>query len=127
MTKVQSFFNLLDFFLGKERLNEIGSRTAIEFRSRQFTYNDLRSEVSYWMGEITSRNVREGDRVAMLLYDSPEFIAALLATTALSAICVPINTYLGVEEVRFIIKDSGSKLVISESDLAEKFGLQSQG
>src|SRR5262245_32799468 len=112
-----AYFNLCDYFLGDERLREIGARAAIEFRGSTITYSELRAEADYWAYEIAYRGIREGDRVALLVYDSPEFIACFLAAVALGAICVPINTFLSADDVEFILSDSGARLVILEAEL----------
>jgi len=117
---IPQYFNLYDYFLGDERLAETGHRTAIEFRGGKITYNELRVEVDYWSEQITACGVREGDRVALLLYDSPEFIACFLATVSIGAVCVPINTFIPPEEVIFIIRDSGARLAIAEDELEWK-------
>ncbi|HVG18456.1 MAG TPA: benzoate-CoA ligase family protein [Blastocatellia bacterium] len=123
MTLIPSYFNLFDYFLGDERLAEIGRLTAIEFRGGRITYDELRREVDYWAGYIMACGVGEGDRVAMLLYDSPEFIACFLATVSIGAVCVPINTFLPAEDVMFILSDSGARLVIAEDELEWKTDL----
>lgn len=115
-----AFFNLLDYFLSARRLDEIGSRTAVEFRGRAFSYHQLRKEVDYWVARFERLGIAGGDRVAMLLFDSPEFIGGFLACSALGAICVPINTYLTSDEIQFIIRDSGARLTIAESELLPK-------
>ena len=113
-------FNLFDYFFSEERLNEIGARTAIEFRDNRYTYQNLRDHVEYWAHQILHCGVTEGERVALLLYDSPEFIACFLATVSVGAVCVPINTFLSAADVSFILSDSGARLVIAESDLVGK-------
>jgi benzoate-CoA ligase family protein len=115
-----SNFNLIDYFLGDERLHQIGHRTAIEFRNNQITYQQLRDEVDFWASQLLDREVTEGDRVALLLYDSPEFVACFLAAVSIGAICVPINTFLPADDIDFILADSGARLLISESELLGK-------
>jgi benzoate-CoA ligase family protein len=115
-----SQFNLLDYFLGEERLRQIGNRTAFEFRGRRITYSELRDEVDHWARRITSCEVNEGGHVALLLYDSPEFIACFLAAVSIGAVCVPINTFLPASDVAFILSDSGAKLLIIESELEDR-------
>lgn len=118
-----SQFNLLDYFLGEERLRQIGNRTAFEFRGSRIAYSELRDEVDHWTRRITSCGVNEGGRVALLLYDSPEFIACVLAAASVGAVSVPINAFLSVHDVAFIISDSGAKVVIVESELEDKVSL----
>src|SRR6185503_2464424 len=116
-------FNLLDYFLSEQRLSQIGDQVAIEFRDHRITYNGLRDEVDYCASQLTSRGVSFGDRVAMLLYDSPAFVACFLATASIGAVCVPINTFLGAHDVAFILCDSGARLLIVDSDLEAKVEL----
>jgi benzoate-CoA ligase family protein len=113
-------FNLIDYFLGDERLHQIGDRTAIEFRNNQITYQQLRDEVDFWASQLLDREVTEGDRVALLLYDSPEFVACFLAAVSIGAICVPINTFLPADDIDFILEDSSARLLIAESELLGK-------
>jgi benzoate-CoA ligase family protein len=120
MTMIPPYFNLFDYFLGDDRSPEIGRRTAIEFRGGRITYDELRTEVDYWSGQILACGAGQGDRVAILLYDSPEFIATFLAAVSIGAIAVPINTFLSPDEVIFIISDSGARVVIVEEELEHK-------
>jgi benzoate-CoA ligase family protein len=120
MSVQPSIFNLCNYFLGKERLHQIGDRIAIQFQNVGITYNDLRGEVDYWADQLIIRGVAEGDRVALLLYDSPEFIACFLATLSIGAICVPINTFLSAGDMAFILSDSGARLAVVEAELEAK-------
>ena len=113
-------FNLADFFLDDQRLVQVGDLCATEFGERRITFDELRIEVRNWECELLNRGVAETDRVALLLYDSPEFIAAFLATVSIGAVCVPINTFLLAHDVEFILSDSGAGLLIIESELEDK-------
>jgi len=115
-------FNLCDYFLAEERLHRIGDRNAIVFRDGSMNYQELRDEVDYWAHQILRCGVVEGARVAVLLYDSREFIACFLAAVSVGAVCVPINTFLSADDVAFILSDSGARLVIAESELVGRIG-----
>ena len=58
------------------------------------TYGELRAETLRMAQVIRSLGARRGDRVALLLHDSPEFVEAFIATCSLGAIAVPINMAL---------------------------------
>jgi benzoate-CoA ligase family protein len=66
---------------------------------------------------ITSLGVRRGDRVALLLHDSPEFVEAFIATCSLGAIAVPINMALRVEEQCSILHNCSATIALAEPDL----------
>lgn len=113
-------FNLPDYFVCEERLNQTGHRTAIEFRDSQLTYRELRHAIGGRAQHLLNCGINEGDRVGLMLYDSPEFLSGFLATASVGAISVPINTFLPANDVAFILSDSGARLLIVESELEEK-------
>ncbi|HVF89800.1 MAG TPA: benzoate-CoA ligase family protein [Blastocatellia bacterium] len=127
MNLIPPYFNIFDYFLGEDKLARAGHRTAIEFRGGRITYRELRGEVDYWTEQIVGCGVEEGDRVALLLYDSPEFIACFLAAASVGAIGVPINTFIPPEEVMFILSDSSARVAIVEDDLEWKIDGSGQG
>src|SRR5262249_51773670 len=120
-------FNLCDYLLGDARLAAIGEHTAIAYRGDRITYAELRRLVDAWAARLLEHGTREGDRVALLLYDSPIFIAAFLAGACIGAVSVPINTALAAEDIRFIIADSGARLIICETELQGKLGWAETG
>src|ERR1044071_1082061 len=92
------------------------SSPAIKFGRREITYGELRAETLKVAQVIDSLRAGRGDRVALLLHDSPEFIEAFIATCSLGAIAVPINMALRPEEQCSILHNSGATLAIIESD-----------
>ena len=90
---------------------------AIHYQGRDMTYGELRATTLRAAQALTSEGVERGDRVALLLNDSPEFIAAFIATCALGAVAVPVNMSLRVEEQCSILHNSGARLALVEEDL----------
>src|ERR1051326_954144 len=70
---------------------------AVHFGGHQISYGDLRAATLQMAHALTSLGVRPGDRVALLLHDSPEFVEAFIATCSLGAIVVPINMSLPLD------------------------------
>ncbi len=93
------------------------SSPAIFLGGRKITYGELRAETLKMAQLIRSFGVEPGDRVALLLNDSPEFVEAFIATCSLGAIAVPINTALRVEEQCSILHNSGAGLAFMEADI----------
>jgi len=125
MIPASPYFNLFDYFLGDDRLAKIGGHAAIEFRGRSISYRELRNETENFAGQLRARGLGEGDRVALLLFDSPEFVACFLAAAKIGAIAVPMNTFLSREDVSFILADSGARLLVVESELQNKLSASS--
>jgi acyl-CoA synthetase (AMP-forming)/AMP-acid ligase II len=66
--------------------------------------------------------VRKGDRVALLMMNSPEFLESFFAIAKLGAVCVPLNWRLVPDELQFILKDSGSKTLLYGGEFAQTVG-----
>jgi len=120
-------FNLAQYFLGEDRIETAGNRVAIIFRKCSIAYKQLRAEALYWQKRMVDEGIGSGDRVALLLYDSPEFIACFLAAVGLGAIAVPINTFLPSSDIEFILGDCQARLTIVEDELKDKIGLSGIG
>jgi benzoate-CoA ligase len=92
------------------------SAPAILFGRRRITYGELREETLKMAQLVQSLGVGRGDRVALLLHDSPEFVEAFIAICSLGAIAVPINMSLRAEEQRAIIQNSGASFAFVEDE-----------
>jgi benzoate-CoA ligase len=90
---------------------------AIQFGGRQISYGELRSATLQMAHAITSLGVRPGDRVALLLHDSPRFVEAFIATCSLGAIAVPVNMSLPLDEHCSILHNCGATIALAEADL----------
>ncbi len=64
---------------------------------------------------LVQNGVKEGDKVALFLRNSPEFIYAIFAVSKLGAILVPINTFLKEEELTYILEDSGASVLMASA------------
>jgi len=62
--------------------------------------------------------VKKGDRVAILLANSAEYVEIFYALAKLGAICVPLNWRLAVAELEYILGHSGSTVLIFGADYA---------
>ncbi|HEY0727499.1 MAG TPA: benzoate-CoA ligase family protein [Pyrinomonadaceae bacterium] len=94
---------------------------AINFSGREISYGELRVQTLQMAAAITSLGVQRGDRVALLLHDSPEFVEAFIATCSLGAIAVPINMALRLEEQRSILHNCSATLALVEPELRSTF------
>src|SRR5512144_2032984 len=91
---------------------------AVWFEGRKITYAELRAETLRVAEVLNALGVGTGDRVAILLADSPEFITSFVAIISIGAIAVPINLALGREDQLFILKDCGACAAVVESQTA---------
>ena len=60
---------------------------------------------------LAAREIRRGDRVALLSENRPEWSIVDLAILSLGAINVPIYTTQAVDQIRYILTDSGARVL----------------
>ena len=98
---------------------EISGRIAIRFEDREISYAELRSLTVTTAEKLNALGIESGDRVAILLNDSPEFVASFVAIISLGAIAVPINMALRQSDQLTILKDCGARMAVIEADAVE--------
>src|SRR5258707_2372330 len=98
---------------------ERAARVAVVLEKREITYAELRAAAVSASEALGALGIGDGDRVALLLNDSPEFIASFVAAISIGAIAVPINMALRKDDQLFILKDCGARAAIVEAAAAE--------
>jgi long-chain acyl-CoA synthetase len=64
--------------------------------------------------------VQQGDRVAIIMRNLPEWVMAFWAATLAGAIVVPLNAWWSGEELRYGLEDSGSKVAFVDTERVER-------
>src|SRR5258708_21627021 len=95
------------------------ARVATLYEHRRITYGELRATTVQTGEALHALGIEEGDRVGILLNDSPEFIASFVGVISLGAIAVPINLALRREDQLVILKDCGAAAGIVEATAAD--------
>ncbi|HUG76176.1 MAG TPA: long-chain fatty acid--CoA ligase [Burkholderiales bacterium] len=95
-------------------------RTAVAFYGRSISYGELREATDRLACALGRLGVRKGDRVALYLLNSPQFIIAYFAALKCGAVVTPISPVYTSHEVRYQLEDSGARAVICQDILYEK-------
>ena len=88
-------------------------KPAVIFFDKKITFQELDRLVDRFAAALSRLGVRKGDRIGALLPNCPQHIIAFLAVTRLGAIHVPANVMCRGEELRYILTDSGVRMVIT--------------
>ncbi len=106
---------LLDHTVSK--YGDIEGIAGIDYR---FTYSEFASMVNHVsLGLYYECGIRKWDRVALMLKNGWEFSVSFFALVKIGAMVVPLNTAYKGEEAAFQINDSGSIMVIVDSDFRD--------
>jgi long-chain acyl-CoA synthetase len=95
-------------------------RTAVAFYGRSISYAELREATDRLACALERLGVRKGDRVALYLLNSPQFIIAYFAALKCGAAVTPISPVYTSHEVRYQLEDSGARAIICQDILYEK-------
>jgi long-chain acyl-CoA synthetase len=85
--------------------------------ARFSTYPDLFARALRASSGLSELGIGAGDRVALLLRNSLEFLEASIATAPLGASAVPINWHWREEEIAHVLLDSGAKALVLHGGL----------
>ncbi len=86
---------------------------AISFNDLEITYETLLERVNALANGLKELDVQKGDRVALLLPNSPTYIIAYYAVVKIGAIVTNINVMNHGEELQRILNHSEAKIVIT--------------
>ena len=112
--------NGAEYLLGAEAIARHGSRTALICGPERVTYSDLAARVRRAAGALAALGVEPGDRVLLLMRDTPDLAAAWLGCLWRGAVAIALNSQLAEDDYRFVRSDSGARLAIVEDVLAAR-------
>ncbi|OIP44922.1 MAG: long-chain fatty acid--CoA ligase [Deltaproteobacteria bacterium CG2_30_63_29] len=119
----EQFQNLVDMFeksVERYAANPLfGVKEGGEYK--WITYKDVGQQVKGLRGGLSALGVGKGDTVAIIANNSPAWAAGAYATYGLAARYVPMYEAQLAKDWKYIINDSGAKVLIVANDLiAEK-------
>ena len=85
-------YNVTAAFLDGALAQGWGNRPAIRTQTEAVTYTQLAEQANRAGNGLSALGVEMEQRVALLLYDSPEFAASFFGAMRLGAVAVPFNT-----------------------------------
>jgi fatty-acyl-CoA synthase len=92
-------------------------KVAVIYGSRRLTYSEFAAETVRVAGALRASGVGPGDRVAYLMPNLPEMLVAHFAVPLAGGVLVAINTRLTAEEVSYVLRHSGAKVLVADAAL----------
>ncbi len=84
---------------------------------RRRSHAELAERAARIAGGLQALGVKQGDSVCVLMRNDIAFIEAAYAAMQLGAYGVPVNWHFKPEEINYILKDSGARVLIGHADL----------
>ncbi|CAN5145979.1 long-chain fatty acid--CoA ligase [soil metagenome] len=90
---------------------------ATIFFGAKRTYRSVQLDAIYFSSSLRRLGVKQGDRVALMLPNCPQFVIAFFATLRLGAIVVPCNPLYTARETQHQLADCGAETIVVLSRL----------
>src|SRR3989344_852905 len=84
------------------------------------TYRDLDINVKGVMKFLINLNIKKGDNIAIFMHNGIDFVKSFLGIISIGAIVIPINIRLREMDIKFLLKDSETKIVIADLSINEE-------
>ena len=102
-----------------------GDRLALLFldeshRERRFSFAEIAGLANRFANALAARGLGRGDRIGVLLPQTPETAIAHLAAFKAGLVSVPLFTLFGEEALEFRLGDSGARALVTDAVGLEK-------
>lgn len=109
-------FNVATHFLDRHLQEGRADKVAIECGEERVTYRQLLERVNQTGNALKGLGVRQEERVALLLLDTPDFAYCFFGAIKIGAVPIPLNTLLKPAEYQYMLNDSRARtLIVAES------------
>jgi len=106
--------------LVEEKAREYSRNVAIHFMKTDITYDEFQKSIDRLATALYDIGIRKGDRISLMLPNSPQFMIAFYAALKLGAIIVQTNPLYMPYELEHILNDSGAETIITLAILRPK-------
>ncbi len=113
-------FNLAAALLEPHLAAGHGGRPALRYEGDTLTYAEIADLVARTGAGLNKLGVDVEDRVALLLPDAPQFIAAFLGATRIGAVPVTLSTLLATDEYAYLLDDCRARALVVHASVLPK-------
>lgn len=102
-------------------------KTAIIVRSDEYTYSELSIASLRLARYLVNTGIKKGDRVAVYMNNSWQSVVSIYGITLAGAVFLVINPQTKADKLQYILKDSGTRVLITESILKNELSVALNG
>ena len=95
----------------------LGERTAVVHGERRYDYAELQARCRRLASALLERGLDRHDRVAVLCPNTPALLEAHYGVPLAGGVLVAMNTRLNSDEIAYILRDSGARLLLVDAEL----------
>lgn len=92
------------------------NKIYLYFEDQSWTYQQFNERVNQAANAFLELGIHQGDRVCLMLQNSPEFLFSWFGLNKIGGMMVPINTAFKVPESLYIVEHCGAKGIVAYSE-----------
>jgi benzoate-CoA ligase len=116
----QKHFNITTKLVDDNAASEFGDKVVIYYKDQKLTYKDVQKLVNKAAHALKVLGVSQDDRVMLVTYDSPEFVASFFGAIKIGAIPIPINYMYTADDYRYLLNDSHARALVVHEDFVSE-------
>ncbi len=120
MTTFPEDLNLAQYFLFDRIAEGLGSKVAIRYGERGYTYELVAQRSRAFAALLQASGIRRGERVLIVLPDSPPFAWVFFGTLARGAVVAMTNPHGPIETVEYLVGYTRATCVVTIPEVANK-------
>jgi benzoate-CoA ligase family protein len=97
-----------------------GPKVAIDYLAERITYAELYGRICGMARALRIMGVEPGDRVILVLNDTPAFPISFFGAIRVGAIPVPVNPQYRDQDYRFLAEDTAARFIMADAVHLEK-------
>ena len=103
----------------EESAKERPEKPALISGGHEMTYAELRAAAKKFANALVALGIGQGDKVAMMVSNVPEFAIAYYGILNIGAVVVPLNVLLKAPEVTYHLDDSDAVALVAQASFEE--------
>ncbi|MGQ3480236.1 amino acid adenylation domain-containing protein [Paenibacillus sp. TY11] len=111
----------------EEQVERTPDHIAVVLGKQSLTYRELNERANRLARTLGAKGVEPDQSVGILVHRSLDMVVGIYAILKAGGAYVPIDPEFPADRIRFMLEDSGAKLVLTQSHLAEQAALSFDG
>lgn len=99
--------------LAEQNLADHGEYERLVFEGRTYTNRELYDQSTRLAGALRALGLSPGDKVVVMMTNSPEVFVSYMGIWRAGLVAIPVLFLLESNELRFILENSGAKVVLT--------------
>ena len=113
-------FNLADYFLFDRLAEGLGAKTALRFGARAWTYDEVALRSRAFAAALEEADVRRGERVLIVLPDTPPFAWVFFGALARGAVVAMANPDSPLAQLEYLVEYTRATAVVTVPRIADQ-------